>query len=53
MFTIKKIRSSVFSPSLNKINLFAFQKRLFGYTTLYSNTNQAQGLAEYAIDFLE
>ncbi len=25
----------------------------FGYTTLYANTNQAQGLAEFAIDFME
>jgi hypothetical protein len=29
------------------------QRRFFGYTTLYANTNQAQGLAEYAIDFLK
>lgn len=27
-------------------------KRDFSYTTLYRNTNQAQGLAEYAINFM-
>jgi hypothetical protein len=33
---------------------FSFaQSRSFGYTTLFSNTNQAQGLAEFAIEFLE
>lgn len=35
---------------LNKLLLN--QRRHFGYTTLCANTNQAQGLAEYAIDFL-
>ena len=30
----------------------AYQLRSFGYTTLPANTNQAQGLAEYAIEFM-
>lgn len=36
-------------------NAFALgqMRRHFGYTTLYANTNQAHGLAEYAIEFLE
>ena len=30
-----------------------FTRRHFGYTTLYANTNQAQGLAEFAIEFMQ
>lgn len=33
--------------------LFAMQRRTFAYTTLYANTNQAQGLADFAIDFMK
>ena len=33
--------------------LFTYPMRNFGYITLPANTNQAQGLAEYAINFLQ
>ena len=35
------------------VRISQLSKRNFGYVTLPANTNQAQGLAEYAIDFLE
>jgi hypothetical protein len=33
--------------------MFSLQRRTFAYTTLYANTNQARGLADYAIEFLQ
>ena len=49
MFTRSLSRPSLLSYQ----RVFSFQQRHFGYKTLYANTNQAQGIAEYAIDFLE
>ena len=44
--------------SLNKLSFKQFgnhqlQARAFAYTTLPANTNQAEGLAEYAVEFMQ
>ena len=43
---------SLNSLSRKQITKFHLSARAFGYTTLPANTNQAEGLAEYAIEFM-
>ena len=44
---------SLNSLSRKQITTFHLSARAFGYTTLPANTNQAEGLAEYAIEFMQ